>query len=502
MTSENEKKVLERLIAFMRDRGLIYGPSPEIYGGFAGFYTYGPLGKRLKNSIENFLRKYYYRYDFWEVELPTIMPAIVWKASGHLDRFKDPVITCKNCKGEFRADNLIEEQLDKKVNTIEEMKSLIKQLRCPSCNGSFDEKIEMKSLMIEAKVANSEAYCRPETATTTYLPFIYYYNFFRKKLPFGIFQTGKAYRNEINPRQHILRCREFTQFECQLFIFENQKNMFQEKLKEFQFEMNLIDEKDRTYRLSPYSAWNKNLFKNNAYLYCIALTYKSFLDLGFSPEKIRLRQHKQDEKAFYALDAWDAEILLPSFGWKEVCGIHDRSNYDLTQHSKFSNQSLTAFNEETQKQEIPHILEIAYGIDRIIFAMISNCYEELEKEEGKSTLRLPKHIAPIPVAVLPLLRKPELIQKTFEIKSLLEKQYDVFYDETGSIGRRYLRCNLLGIPYVITIDFQTLEDSSVTIRDRDSEKQIRVKKDELLPVLEELFGEKTIEDFKDKLIKE
>ncbi|MEM1988536.1 MAG: glycine--tRNA ligase [Candidatus Woesearchaeota archaeon] len=499
-TEKEQKEFMQNLISFMKENGLIYGPSPEIYGGFSGFYTYGPLGKRLKNSIENFLKKHFYKYDFWEVELPTIMPAIVWKASGHLDRFKDPVIFCKNCKAELRADTLIEDQLKIKVNTLEEMKGLINRLKCPICGGSFEDKVELKSLMIRADVANNEAYCRPETATTTYLPFKYYYNFFRKKLPFGVFQIGKAYRNEINPRQHILRCREFTQAEAQLFIFEDQKNSYLEQLKQFDFKMNLIDEYDRTHNLTPLEAWEKGLFKNNAYLFCIAITYKSFLDIGIDKENIRLRQHKSDERAFYALDAWDAEILMNSFGWKEVCGIHDRSNYDLSQHSKFSNEDLTAFNENSKKQEIPHIIEIAYGVDRLVFSVLDNSFKKMKKEEGKSVLQINKNIAPIELAILPLMKKEELINKAKEFYNFLEQHYTIFYDESGPIGKRYLRCNLLGIPYAITIDYKTLEDDSVTIRDRDTEKQIRVKKDELKNILDELFSGKDLINFKDKLI--
>ena len=480
----------------MRENGLVYGPSPELYNGLAGFYTYGPLGRSLKVAIENFLRKHFQRYQFWEVEVPTIMPEIVWKASGHVDNFTDPVVKCKKCGAIFRVDNLIEEQLNIEVHTIDEMKRYVKDLKCPSCGGSFDENIEMVSLMLKTTVGyDTVAYARPETATTTYLPFQNYYYFFRRKLPFGVFQIGKAYRNEISPRQHLLRCREFTQAEAQLFIFGSQKESYG-NLERFDFKMNLITKNDETLTLTPKEAYERKIFGNKAYAFAIAITYESFLNIGISNENLSLRQHKDDEKAFYALDAWDVEIKLNTFNWTEVCGVHDRGDYDLTQHSKFSKQELSVFNEDTKRKEIPHIIEIAYGVDRIFFSVLDQAYDYLEKEEGKTTLRINKHIAPIQVAVFPLLKKEELKNKAKEIYETLLQEFSAIYDESGAIGRRYLRANKMGIPYAVTIDFQTLQDSTVTIRERDSERQIRIKIEQLKDVLHKLLTDKNFDDFK------
>lgn len=489
MTEKNEKeqrKFLERFIRFMKEEGFVYGPSPEIYGGLAGFYTYGPMGKLLKQSMENFLRKHFYYFDFNEVELPTIMPEDVWKASGHVKNFTDPVITCSSCHSTFRADTLIKDQIGDVP--LSKMKEYIPKLKCPTCGGKFNSEITYKSLMMKTIVGlDTVAYARPETATTTYLPYINYSHYFRNKLPFGVFQIGKAYRNEISPRKHIMRSREFTQAEAQLFLFENQKNRYTERLSEFDFKLNLRDDKDKEWNLTISEAFEKKLFQNSAYAFAVAITYKSFIEMGLG-ERIRLRQHKPDEKAFYALDAWDVEVKLNSFSWSEICGVHDRGKYDLTQHSEYSHKSLSTFNEETGQQEIPHIIEIAYGVDRILFSVLDSSFNHLDKSEGKTTLQLPMSIIAIPVALFPLMKKDHLISKAKEILYMLKKHYVIYYDESGAIGRRYLRANKKGIPFALTVDFETLEDDTITVRDRDSEKQIRVKISEIERVLKELLS--------------
>ncbi len=487
---KDQRDFLERFIRFMKEEGFVYGPSPEIYGGLAGFYTYGPMGKRLKQAIEMFLRNHLYDYDFNEVEVPTIMPEVVWKASGHVDNFTDPVVQCSSCHAYFRLDTLISEQLGIEDVDPKDLKEYISKLKCPVCGGKFENKVEYKSLMMKTTVGlNTVAYARPETATTTYLPFVNYVHYFRNKLPFGVFQIGKAYRNEISPRKHLLRGREFTQAEAQLFLFKEQKQDFEDRL-DFDFEMNLLNDKDQMLRLKPKDAFKKGVFMNSAYAFAVAITYKSFLEMGFT--NLRLRQHKPDEKAFYAIDAWDVEINLNSFGWTEVCGVHDRGDYDLTQHSKFSKKSLSLFNEKTKEQEVPHIIEIAYGVDRIFFSLLDASFNHFDVSEGKTTLKLPLALSPIQVAVFPLLKKDPLLEKSREILSLLRKHFTTFYDVSGAIGRRYLRANKKGIPFAVTIDFDTLEDESVTIRDRDSEKQIRVKIDDLVQTLESLFEGKDL----------
>lgn len=502
--SKNKKSRLEKydeLISFIQQKGFIWGPEPEIYGGLAGFYTYAPLGKLLKNNIENEIRKLYAKNGFWEVECPTIMQKEVWDASGHLSGFTDPVLTCNNCKANFRADNLLselfpEENLehfddDKIISFVKE-----KKVKCPNCNGSFNNEVKRHTLMMKTTIGlDIEAYNRPETATTTYLPFLRYTEFFRKKLPYAVFQIGKAYRNEISPRQHVLRCREFTQAEAQIFIFKEQKNNF-EKYTEIQHEdiklwpWQLQDKKNPPKKMKVHEALEEGYFKNKAYAWAVYIAYSLFKKIGIPEEKIRLRQHYPDEKAFYADDAWDIEAELNSFGWFELCGVHDRTDYDLTQHAKKSGKKLTAFNEQSKnddKSEVPHIIEIAFGVDRPTFALLDIFYEKIDIKEGKTKFRVPPHIAPIKVGVFPLLKKDELVAEAEKIYYDIQKEFTSRYDVSGSIGKRYLREDESGTPYCLTIDYDTLKDGTITIRDRDTEQQKRIKKENSRTILRELL---------------
>ncbi len=489
-----EKKQEKDFLSFIQEAGLIWGPSPEIYGGLAGFYTYGPLGKLLKNKLENSVRSIFNSHGFREIESPTILPDIVWKASGHLDTFSDKIIKCKKCKSVFRADKLIEERHNIQANSLsdEKLLELIKKIHCPNCNSNFENKIEKQSLMIKTEVSNQQASLRPETATATYLPFLRYYNHFRKKLPFGVFQIGKAYRNEISPRQHTLRMREFTQAEAQIFIDPMEKNSWQKynKIKRETLPLWSYKEQEKNSFLKEIKieeTIKSKLIKSQVYAWCIWLAYRQFINFGIPKEKIRLRQHHPDEKAFYAEDAWDIEILLNNYGWTEMCGIHDRTDYDLKQHAKFSAQKLEA-QRENNSSFTPHVIEIAFGTDRPVYALIDLFYEKKSEKEGKTTFKVPYHMAPIEIAIFPLIKKQELIKLSEEIKKDLEKEFVIEYDELGSIGRRYLRAALHGIPYAITIDFDSLKNKDVTIRDRDTEKQIRVPIQKLKETLKKLLN--------------
>jgi len=490
-------------VSFVTEAGLIWGPSPEIYGGLAGFYTYGPLGKLLKNKVENSVRKIFNENGFREIEGPTVLPNEVWKASGHLDTFKDRTIKCSKCDAVFRADKLIEEKFDVSADAFSNEKILdfIKKekIKCPTCKGEFGKKIESQSLMMGTTVAGKPASLRPETATGTYLPFLRFYNYFRKKLPFGVFQIGKAYRNEISPRQSVLRGREFTQAEGQIFVDPNEKNNWSEfsKIKDvklpFWSEENQKAEK-KPAKISVEEALKKKLIKSQAYGWCIWLAYTQFRNFGILEEKIRLRQHHADEKAFYADDAWDVELQLNNYGWTEVCGVHDRTDYDLTQHAKASGIELVAQRENGEKF-VPHVLEIAFGTDRPTYALIDLFYEKKEEGEGKTTFKIPYNMSPIEVSIFPLVKKEELKNLANEIKQKLEKNFVVEYDESGSIGKRYLRSAKQGTPYAITIDFDSLEDKSVTLRDRNTEKQIRIQIEKLNENLRELLqGNKRFEE--------
>src|SRR3989344_1526854 len=476
--SEKEKEFL----AFIKEAGLVWGPSPEIYGGFAGFYEYGPLGKLLKNKVENSIRRVFNSQGLREVEAPTILPDIVWKASGHLETFSDRIILCSKCKSVFRADKLIEEKFDVSADSFSDKKLLEfiekNSIICPSCKGQLEKDITRQNLMMKTKVAGEDASLRPETATTTYLPFPRFVSYFRKKLPFGVFQIGKAYRNEISPRQNVLRGREFTQAEGQIFVDPKTKNNWEkyEEIKKEELPFWSSEEQQKNSKVKSISieqALKKKIIKSQAYGWCIWLAYMQFINFGIPKEKIRLRQHHPNEKAFYADDAWDIELQLNNYGWTEVCGVHDRTDYDLTQHSKFSGQKLEAIRENGEKFT-PHILEIAFGIDRPVYALIDLFYEKKEESQGKTIFSLPYQITPIDVTIFPLMKKPELTKIARDIKEELEGDFVVDYDESGSIGRRYLRSATAGTPFAITIDYDSVEKNNVTIRDRDTEKQIRV----------------------------
>jgi len=495
----------KEFISFIQEAGLIWGPEPEIYGGLAGFYTYGPLGKLLKNKVENSVRRLFNSNGLRELEGPTILPDEVWKASGHLETFKDRIIKCSKCKATFRADKLIEEKHDVPADSFSNEKILKfiqeNKINCPSCKGMLERSIDTQSLMMKTIVAGRKASLRPETATVTYLPFLRFYNYFRKKLPLGVFQIGKAYRNEISPRQHVLRGREFTQAEGQLFVDPKEKNNWEKfdaiKKEKLPFWDYKSQDKNKEWEfVSIEEALKKGLIKNQAYGWCIWLAYTQYINFGIPSDRIRLRQHHPDEKAFYADDAWDIEVKLNNYGWTEMCGVHDRTDYDLTQHSKFSGVKLEAVRENGEKF-VPHILEIAFGTDRPTYALMDIFYDKKKEGEGKSVFRIPYHIAPIDVSIFPLMKKPELLGLSLEIKKVLEKIFVVDYDISGSIGKRYLRSATAGTPYAITIDYDSVDKNDVTIRDRDSEKQKRIKISNLKEVLTALIdGEKSFEDLR------
>jgi len=483
---------IKELNSFIVDAGFIWGPSPEIYGGVAGFYDYGPLGKLLKNRVENTIRTIFEKNEFWEVECPTVMPSVVWKASGHLGGFTDPLIKDEN-GSVFRVDKLIEEWCSKNninFNSLEiegaskeHLLEVIKKhdIKSPN-NKTLIPEIKDHSLMMKTTLGvDIEAYNRPETATTTYLPFKRFDDFFRKKYPFSVFQIGKAYRNEISPRQSVMRGREFTQAEGQIFIFENQKNNF-EKFKDVKENILPLwfNDSDEITPITLNEAINNKKLKNQAYAWTLNLAYELFIAMGIPKERIRMRQHAKDEMAFYADDAWDVEVNLNSFGWYEVCGIHDRTNYDLKQHAKESKSKLEAYNEETKQKEVPQVLEIAFGTDRPTYALLDIFFDI---EENRKIFKVPKLLAPIQVSVFPLVNK--LKDKAKEVYNILNLDFKCTLDTSGSIGKRYARADEIGTPLCITVDFE--EDNCVTVRDRDSTEQKRIKIEEIKETIDKFF---------------
>ena len=476
------------VVAFAKKNGFIWGPEPEIYGGVAGFYSYGPTGKLLKDNVEAEIRKVFRYAGFWEMEAPIVMPKAVWEASGHLRNFVDPLIRCKNCKSRFRADKIIEEKHDvvagawPKEKLIDFIKD--KGIRCPNCKGDFLPKIEDYNLMMKTTLElDKEAYNRPETATPTYLSFNNYYAFFRKKLPIKVFQIGKAFRNEISPRQNVIRGREFTQAEAQVFILPEDKKKFNDykfikKMTLPFWTADLQHEKKAPGRATVETAMKKKWLSTEAYAWCLATAYKFLVDVGIPEDRIRVRQHTKDEMAHYAADAWDLEVKTNTYGWIELCGVHDRRDFDLKQHAKHSKSKLQVGG------QTPHILEIAFGSDRPTFALIDIFLtEDKVKGELRTVLKLPPKMAPVQVAIFPLVSKDGLPEKSKQIYRELSKELIAVHDSAGSIGKRYRRQDERGTPYCVTVDYDTLKDKTVTIRERDSMKQRRVPIKEIVKSL-------------------
>ncbi|MHA1962071.1 MAG: glycine--tRNA ligase [Candidatus Thorarchaeota archaeon] len=494
----SEKDFSEIIYGLSRKRGFFWGPSPEIYGGSAGFFDLGPLGKLLKNRLESRIRSEFVRAGFWEVECPTISPEIVWKASGHLDGFIDPVTQCTKCGQVYRADNLIKEQAkDANVDGLspEELTKKIKELGivCPSCKSPLGP-VEPYNLMMKTRLGlNQDAYLRPETATSTYLLFRRFLTFFRDKLPASVFQIGKAFRNEISPRQGMLRLREFTQVEGQIFLLEQDEidwppfGSIQDEVLPLVPISTQEDGRDDTTPTKISEALKDGHFQTPAYAWCVYLAYKIFREMGFPDDVIRLRQHLPTERAHYAADAWDVEINTRSFGWVECCGVHDRGNYDLSRHQEFSKEKLSV--KVDKKPVVPNVLEIAFGIERPLFCLIDNSYDQ---DEERVWLRFAPEIAPIQVAVFPLMGKEELVGPAKSLfDSVMDAGFIAQYDQGGSIGRRYRRQDEVGTPYCVTIDYETVEEESVTLRDRDSMLQVRVPMGDLLATLETLISGNT-----------
>nr|MBD3312181.1 glycine--tRNA ligase [archaeon] len=485
-------KNYDKITSLFKRKGYVWGPSPEIYeGGVAGFYDLGPLGAMLFNNIENTVRAVYFENNYYEIKAPLIMPSKVWEASGHLGGFTDPLTKCTKCGAVFRVDKLIKELHPKEIVdglTYKEYDKKIEDLsiKCASCKGPLSKTVPQDMMLKTTIGLDEEAYLRPETATTTYLQFKRYYEFFRNKLPFGVYQIGTAFRNEISPRNGLIRKREFTQAEAQLFIFKSDKNKYSE-FKDFEkIKLPLLtwkeqDKKGKPKKTSLKEAIKGKIIQNKAYAVSLAVGYQIAMELGLDEKRLRYRQHYPNERAFYALDAWDLEYKTDSFGWVEICGVHDRSDYDLKQHAKYSGKDLRV--KHGRKKEVPHILEIAAGIERLVFTVLEQAYDE---EKRRTVLRLLPSIAPIQLKIFPLVSKDGLPEKAKNVYELmLNEDFFAEYDESGSIGRRYRRADEEGVPFCITIDHDTLEDESVTVRDRDTMKQVRVKINELEDFLEE-----------------
>ena len=450
-----EKLTMEKLVSLCKNRGYVY-PGSEIYGGLANTWDYGPLGVELKNNVKKAWMKKFIQENEHNVGLDCaiLMNPKTWEASGHLAGFSDPLIDCKECKTRHRADKLIEEWAHKNGNDViadgmsdEELVNYIKEhhIPCPECGKENFTSIRKFNLMFKTfqgvtEDTTSTVYLRPETAQGIFVNFKNVLRTTRRKLPMGIGQIGKAFRNEITPGNFTFRTREFEQMELEFFCKPGTD-------------------------MDWWKYWKE---------YC-----KDFLlSLGMKEENIRLRDHSADELVFYSKATTDIEFAFP-FGWGELWGIADRTDYDLSKHMEFSKEDMNYLDPETNEKYVPYCIEPSVGCDRVALAFLCNSYDEEEVGEGdiRTVLHLHPALAPYKVAILPLSKK--LSEKATEVYHKLSKKFMCDYDEAGSIGKRYRREDEIGTPYCVTIDFDTLEDESVTIRDRDTMEQVRVKIDEL-----------------------
>ncbi len=545
----------ELVTELARRRGFLW-PAFELYGGAAGFYDYGPLGAPLKRRIEDIWRQFFVISEgFAEIEAPTIGVEGIYQASGHLSGFSDPLTACKECKEVYRADHLIKHIIEvpdalsnqEIYRTIQE-----NEIGCPECGGELSEVYEF-NLMFKTAIGPGNkmtGYLRPETAQGMFINFPRLLRYFRDSLPFAAVQIGKSYRNEISPRQGVIRLREFTQAEAEIFIDPRDKThpRFGEiKDIKMQFYSQAAQEKGEQEEMTFGEAVERGTIAHQTLAYYVARTYQFLLAVGVAPDKLRFRQHKSDEMAHYAADCWDAEVFLDRLGWIEIVGVADRTDFDLKAHSATSKVNLSVFvhydqpvkrqklvvkpdmkalgprfkgrakavadaikslspeelkgdkikvvvdgealeiesslvTHETVEEEIrgeeiiPHVIEPSFGIDRILYTVLDHSYyEDAVDGETRAVLRFKPAVAPIEVAILPLMDREELVAPARRIlEELRALGLRTDYDTSGSIGRRYRRNDEVGTPYEVTVDYETLEQGTVTIRDRDSMRQVKV----------------------------
>ena len=447
---ENSKKTMDKIVALCKTRGFIF-PGSEIYGGLANSWDYGPLGVEFKNNVKRAWWQKFVQESRYNVGLDSaiIMNPQAWVASGHVGGFSDPLMDCKGCKARHRADKLIEEYAfqngtdDNPASwSFQEMADFIKEkgIVCPDCGGNDFTDIKKFNLMFKTFIGVTEdstntVYLRPETAQGIFVNFNSVQRSTRKKLPFGVCQIGKSFRNEITPGNFVFRTREFEQMELEFFCKPGTD-------------------------LEWFNYW-----KN----FC----HKWLLDLGMKDENLRLRDHSPEELCFYSKATTDFEFLFP-FGWGELWGVADRTDYDLGQHQDHSGKDCTYFDQETGEHYIPYVVEPSLGADRVALAFLVDAYDEEELGEGdiRVVLHLHPALAPVKAAVLPLSKK--LSDKALELYDELAKDFPVDFDETGSIGKRYRREDEIGTPFCITYDFDTENDGCVTVRDRDTMEQVRI----------------------------
>ncbi len=452
----NQDKTMEKIVALCKSRGFVYSGS-EIYGGLSNTWDYGPLGVEFKNNVKEAWRKKFIRENPLNVGLDSaiLMNPKAWVASGHVGGFADPLMDCKSCKTRHRADKLIEDfGKDNPAGwSFEQMQDYISEngIVCPDCGEQNFTDIRRFNLMFKTfqgvtEDAKNEIFLRPETAQGIFVNFLNIQRTTRKKLPFGVAQIGKSFRNEITPGNFTFRTREFEQMELEFFV------------------------KPGT-NLEWFAYWRK---------FC----FEWLLKLGMKEENLKLRDHEQEELSHYSNATTDIEFMFP-FGWGELWGIADRTDFDLKQHTDHSGKDLDYFDQETNERYIPHVIEPSLGADRVALAFLCDAYDEEEVGEGdtRTVLRLHPALAPFKACVLPLSKK--LSEPSEKVRDIIATKFFVDYDESGSIGKRYRRQDEIGTPFCITYDFESENDGCVTIRDRDTMEQTRVKIEDVLNFIEQ-----------------
>jgi glycyl-tRNA synthetase len=490
---------MERIIQIAKRRGFIF-PSSEIYGGLSGFFDYGHVGVLLKRKLEDSWRDFFIKTEenIFEMESSLVMHEKVWEASGHLKDFIDPLTQCKKCNSFYRADNLIEESVGKFVEGLkpEELTKIIREnnVKCSKCNGELSD-VRVFNLMLATNIGPFQgnlAYLRPETAQGMFVNFKNLLTSTRANIPFGAAQIGNSYRNEISPRQWIMRLREFRQMEIEYFFNPNRIDIPDRKLLKTRIRILTREEQQKKspkeMEMTAEEAVKKGILPNEVMAYFMAKEFLWYQGLGIPKEALRFRHMKPEETPHYSKGNFDMEIKF-DFGWKEVVGNAYRTDFDLSTHMKHSGEKFEVM--DGKEKIVPHVVEPSFGIDRTIYGILLYCFRD-GKERGWEWFEFPPKIAPFTMAVFPLVSKDGIPEKAKEIYASLKKRFDVFYDEAGSIGKRYARADEIGTPWTVTVDYQTLKDGTVTIRSRDTMEQIRVDAKDLASVVQKML-EKQIE---------
>lgn len=486
---------MENVQRICANRGIIF-PTAEIYSTISGFFDYGPVGTLLKRKLIEYWKEFFVKSEdnIFEIDGCVVLPEKVFIASGHLKSFVDPITQCKKCKSIHRADQLIEEKTKKFLEgkSIKELTETIRKnkIKCPRCGGELGE-IRLFNLMLKTKISpvgGKTAYLRPETAQNIFTSFQRVFRSTRSKLPMGIAQVGRSFRNEISPRHFLIRIREFSQMEIEMFLdpehpecpkFDEIKNK-----KIILFTRDAQKKGKKPISITVEEAVKKRILPNQWMAYFLTKEFEFFKSLGIPEEALRFRHMLPEETPHYSGGNFDLEIKF-DFGWKEIVGNAYRTDYDLKKHMKLSGKDLKVLTDDGRKV-IPHVVEPSFGVERPIAGILLHTFVE-DKKRGWNWFNFPPKIAPYTVAVFPLVNKDGLPKKSKQIYRMLKKDFDVFYDESGSIGRRYARADEIGTPFSITIDYDSLDNDTCTIRNRDDTRQVRIKIKDLVQTIDKLI---------------